>query len=260
MAFRPSSAPGFTLPSWLSLVSAPSPDPGGGDLFFIAPGQQVDLFAYEHNSHPNDYPGSGLQLSGGPNGSVYMQVASNGSFLELRPTTGSFAAQTVTQTGGATGGTYTLDLEGITVGPLAFNADQATVQAAFNAAFGAGVITIPGFVLPDFTLQYAINGWHDLPTLSDNSLTGGSNPNVIFADQNIGAETQFVNTLGVFDINGQHQFQVQPDGKIALYGVAGSLQFVAIPDAAGGIVIDAEARTALNALLADLRVRGDLVP
>lgn len=50
------------------------------------------------------------------------------------------------------------------------------------------------------------------------------------------------------------------DRKIGFHDVTPVAQSDAIPDASGGVVIDAEARTALNALLAYLRTRGDIAP
>lgn len=46
--------------------------------------------------------------------------------------------------------------------------------------------------------------------------------------------------------------------KVAFHGATPVVQATAIADAAGGATIDTEARTAINALLAALRSRGDI--
>lgn len=47
---------------------------------------------------------------------------------------------------------------------------------------------------------------------------------------------------------------------LGLFGVAPVARSAEIPDAAGGATVDAEARAAINALLAYLRLRGDVTP
>jgi len=77
----------------------------------------------------------------------------------------------------------------------------------------------------------------------------------IFADLNV-------------KVDGTIETQIRSDGTvhiqtittdtIKLYDGAGTAQWTPIADATGGTVIDAEVRTAVNALLAQLRLRGDL--
>jgi hypothetical protein len=63
-----------------------------------------------------------------------------------------------------------------------------------------------------------------------------------------------VNT-DITELNGASQVDVSSHYAVAGTQVVTSQQ-AAIPDAAGGIVVDTEARTALNALLAALRIHG----
>jgi len=55
-------------------------------------------------------------------------------------------------------------------------------------------------------------------------------------------------------------FHSEPTGNIGFYGEGPVPQGAAIADASGGVTIDAEARTAINALLTYLRSRGDIAP
>lgn len=68
------------------------------------------------------------------------------------PTTGGAAIQEVFLED-ADGGEITLGVGAIHVGPMAFDADQETTQAAFDSALGAGVVTI-GDTLPDMVVNW----------------------------------------------------------------------------------------------------------
>jgi len=103
--------------------------------------------------------------------------------------------------GAPTGGTFTLQLvdpangyNPANIGPIAFNADQTTVQNAFDAALGAGVVTVS---LSQPTLNTAgcvVTVTFDGVTVDDediasqmtvltNALTGGTTPNVTLNTQ-----------------------------------------------------------------------------
>jgi hypothetical protein len=62
--------------------------------------------------------------------------------------------QTVTLAGTLTGGSFLLTLEGITTGPIAYNANLAAIQAALDAAFGASQVVAAGTVA-SFTLTFS---------------------------------------------------------------------------------------------------------
>ena len=94
--------------------------------------------------------------------------------------------QTVTITGGPTGGTFTLTFGGNTTTGIAFNAAASAVQSALVAlaSIGAGNATVSGSAggpyTVDFTgtLGYAAQS---LLTASGASLTGGTSPGVSLA-------------------------------------------------------------------------------
>ncbi len=89
--------------------------------------------------------------------------------------------QTVTITGTPTGGTFTLSFRGEETAALAHNADGAAVQAALVAlaSIGAGGVTVSGSAGGPSTVTFtgALAGGNvPLLVLSDNSLTGGTDP------------------------------------------------------------------------------------
>lgn len=85
--------------------------------------------------------------------------------------------QTLTATGTVSGGTYSLTIDGVTVGPFAHNASVATIQAAINAAFGAGQIAVGGGAFPGTPLTFTFTGVYagtNVPTIAVTSaVTGG---------------------------------------------------------------------------------------
>jgi hypothetical protein len=111
--------------------------------------------------------------------------------LEFIETIGSIEAganevQTITVTGTPTGGSFTVNAFGTTVGPIAFNSTAAAAQPLFDAAFGAGTTVVTGGPLPGTPLTVTFGGtmagynWPQL-SLGTNSLTGGATPTATFA-------------------------------------------------------------------------------
>jgi hypothetical protein len=78
--------------------------------------------------------------------------------------------------------------------------------------------------------------------------------NAVTARGALGAAAAGVNT-DITQLNGASQVDVTTAYKVAGTKVVGAQQ-PAIPDAAGGVTIDVEARAALNTLLAELRLHG----
>ncbi len=78
--------------------------------------------------------------------------------------------------------------------------------------------------------------------------------NAANARTDLGAAASGVNT-DITQLNGASQVDVSGVYKVAGTQVVTSQQ-AAIPDATGGVTIDTEARAALNALLAELRIHG----
>lgn len=106
--------------------------------------------------------------------------------------TGSGVASEVqrfTITGSPTGGTFTLVYgTEFQVGPIAYNADAAAFQAAFEAASQIGVGNVTGSGAGPFDLTFGGDLQKKrlpLPTLV-NALTGGSSPSVTIARQTAG--------------------------------------------------------------------------
>lgn len=70
----------------------------------------------------------------------------------------------------------------------------------------------------------------------------------------LGAAASGINT-DITELNGASQVDVSSDYKVNGVQVVTDQQ-AAIPDAAGGVTVDAEARAAINSLLAALRIHG----
>lgn len=85
--------------------------------------------------------------------------------------------QTLTATGTVSGGTYALVLDGVTIASVAHNATVATIQAAINAALGAGQITVGGGAFPGTPLTFTFGGVYagtNVPTITvTDAVTGG---------------------------------------------------------------------------------------
>lgn len=91
--------------------------------------------------------------------------------------------QTLSITGGPTGGTFTLTFAGQTTATIAFNATAATVQAALAtlSSTASGTIVCTGGPLPGTAVVVTFSGGLgnqalNLITIGTNSLTGGSSP------------------------------------------------------------------------------------
>lgn len=96
--------------------------------------------------------------------------------------------QTVTITGGPTGGTFTLTFDGETTAAIAYNAAAAAVQAALEALSNVepGDVVASGGALPGTAVTVTFGGRYlgkNVPqmTASGASLTGGSSPAVAVA-------------------------------------------------------------------------------
>ncbi|WP_280498550.1 major capsid protein [Nocardia cyriacigeorgica] len=99
--------------------------------------------------------------------------------------------QTVTITGGPTGGTWTLSFGGDTTDPIAHNASAAVVQAllAGLSSIGAGNIAVSGAAGGPYTVTFqGALGATDQPLLvAADALTGGTDPGVTVVQTTAGA-------------------------------------------------------------------------
>lgn len=90
--------------------------------------------------------------------------------------------QSVTITGGPTGGTFTLTFSGQTTAAIAYNASAAAVQAALVAlsTIGAGNVTVTGSAGGPYTVTFvgALANTNTAQMTATPSLTGGSSPTV----------------------------------------------------------------------------------
>lgn len=108
---------------------------------------------------------------------------------------GTNEVQSVTITGGPTGGTFTLTFNAQTTAAIAFDATAAAVQSALQAlsSVGAGNVTTSGGPLPGTAVSVTFVGalgLQDVPQMTaTSSLTGGTTPAVAIATSTAGSAT-----------------------------------------------------------------------
>lgn len=99
---------------------------------------------------------------------------------------GTDQAITFTLTGSPTGGTFVVSFGGSTSAAIAYNANAATLQAALEAmpSIGAGNVSVTGASSPwTITFRKSLGAQSNaLPTLTTNSLTGGTSPSLAIAE------------------------------------------------------------------------------
>ena len=101
--------------------------------------------------------------------------------------------QTVTISGGPTGGTFTLTANGQTTAPIAYNATAAAVRSALNALNGVNV-TVSGSNGGPYTVTFQTPGDVAQMTASG-SFTGGTSPSVAVATTTDASAFKFVRAV-----------------------------------------------------------------
>lgn len=95
------------------------------------------------------------------------------------PIAATAEVQTVTITGGPTGGTFTLTYSGQTTGTIAYNAIGSTVQTALNALSNLDGVTVTGGAGGPYVVTFPVAmGNPAQMTASGAGLTGGTTPSV----------------------------------------------------------------------------------
>jgi hypothetical protein len=130
------------------------------------------------------------------------------------------ARQTLSVSGGPTGGSFTLSFGGQTSAAIGFNATAAQVQTALQAmpTIGAGGVTCAGGPLPGTTVQISFAGplafrAQPLITIGTNSLTGGAAPGPSVVQTTAGALVSDVQTISVSGAPTAGTFQLAFDGQ-----------------------------------------------
>jgi hypothetical protein len=120
------------------------------------------------------YEGTNGGFIGDPSGSPTFSNCYYLSTMNDRPFGGEDEVQTLTTSDNPTAGTWTLTFDGKTTGALAYNANQAAIQAALNSTFGVNVIeasgSLPSNVAFYFRKQYSRRNVGDI-TVDISSLT-----------------------------------------------------------------------------------------
>lgn len=103
-------------------------------------------------------------------------------YSEFDPTAGGVEIE-VLNTNDVSGGTYTLGQDGTDIGPIDWDADQATTQTAFDDALGAGVVTISNKDLLNYRIDWTDSGPQEPLEIVSDDLTGGDVGLVVFVQQ-----------------------------------------------------------------------------
>jgi len=141
----------------------------------------LDLSLFSSTTH---YPAGYL-----PSGMVLGRVTSSGLYGPYSGTTEE--VQSVTVTGGPTGGTFTLTFVGQTTAAIAYNATAAAVQTALQAlsSIGAGNVAVTGNAGGPYSVTFIgtlANTDVAQMTASGAGLTGGTSPGVTVATTTAG--------------------------------------------------------------------------
>lgn len=140
----------------------------------------------------------GNALSGMNFGAKGYVSATDGAFADAN--VGAREKQTVTITGGPTGGTFTLTYAGQTTSAIAYNATAATVEAALEAlsTIGQGNVQVTGNAGGPYTVEFVgqlQNQNVAAMTADGSSLTGGTTPGVTIATATAGVESAVAFTV-----------------------------------------------------------------
>lgn len=122
----------------------------------------------------------------------FIEGSSNAIEHAGAPVDGTDAVQDIDITGVPTGGTFKLAFDGFVTADIAFDADNAAVEAAIEALpnVGAGGFTVAG-TNPNFAGTFGANLAKKLVpviTLYENALTGGTSPSVTITDTTPGVD------------------------------------------------------------------------
>jgi hypothetical protein len=139
---------------------------------------------------------------------------------------------------------YAVILPPSTTNPAVISGDT-TIITTINGG-GGGQATGPAITLG--------SNWNGVNFVASAGSVNLDILNAANARADLGAAASGVNT-DITELNGASQVDVSSDYKDNGVQVVTDQQ-AAIPDAAGGVVVDVEARAALNTLLAELRVHG----
>jgi hypothetical protein len=130
------------------------------------------------------------------------------------------ALQTLSVSGGPTGGSFTLSFGGQTSAAIGFNATAAQVQTALQAmpTIGAGGVTCAGGPLPGTAVQIFFAGplafrAQPLITIGTNGLTGGATPAPSVVQTTAGALVSDVQTISVSGAPTAGTFQLAFGGQ-----------------------------------------------
>lgn len=161
-------------------------------------------------------------------------VYRNGS--QLLPTgAGTSEVQTVTISGGPTGGTFVLDFNGQPTTDLAFNATAASVQTALQAlsTIGAGNATVTGSAGGPYTITFAgtLANTNVPQLVAVSNLTGGTSPGVAVSTPTGGAAGQILkitdDTTGLRDVRAMCFDLIQGTNHIRFFCPTAELTAVA---------------------------------
>lgn len=131
------------------------------------------------------------------------------------PVAGTAEVQSVTITGGPTGGTFTLTFSGQTTAGIAFNAAASAVQSALNALSNLDGVTVTGSAGGPYTVTFPADMGNVAQMTADaTGLTGGTAPAVNVATTTPGVAPSFEAGTWIY-ATGPVQVRVTPVDVIA---------------------------------------------
>lgn len=128
-------------------------------------------------------------MSNFPNGGL--QGAPEVRFNAGAPVNGTDAVHTLTLTGTPTGGTFRVSLNGLVSPAINYNDNAAAIQTKLRTVPPLANVVIGGSLSAGLTVTYGTDQAKkkvSLLVLSDNSLTGGTNPSVSIAESTPGVD------------------------------------------------------------------------
>ncbi|MDX3839560.1 hypothetical protein [Streptomyces europaeiscabiei] len=195
----------------------------------------LDTSAFTAGTHyPNGYFPSGLAVG---------KIAASGKYGPYAGRTSE--VQTVTITGGPTGGTFTLTFDGETTAGIAYNAAAAAVQSALEALSNIepGDVTVTGGALPGTAVTVTFGGRYlgtNVPqmTASGASLTGGTSPAVAVATGTAGGSsasdgTEVLAGFLMTAIDAPSVNTIDPQGALLWHGAVIEAKLPIAVDSAG---------------------------
>lgn len=150
-----------------------------------------------------------------------MAYATTTDLRAYLPQIPTYGQQTVTITGGPSGGTFTLVYEAVATAAIAFNAPASVLQTALQAVAAIGSsVKVTGPAGGPWVVDFSGNAGRSPLSLGTNSLTGGSSPGVSVVNTTEGLLTTILDRATDIVRNALRACLTDPTFDYAAYGPA----------------------------------------